>query len=187
MIIYTTAITESDLQQILTLQKENLSEALTIEERQSQGFVTVNHSYDQLKSLNDIEKHIIAKHNDHVIGYLLAMTKQSQFDIPILVPMFDAFGSVLYEDKKVADYNYLVVGQVCIHKAYRGQGILDSCYAAYKKYYNGKYDFAITEIASDNLRSLNAHKRIGFEAIHSYTSPDDTTWVVVLWDWKKVG
>lgn len=186
MIVYTTANTTTDLQQILTLQKANLSEGLTVEEKQSQGFVTVNHSYDQLKSLNDLEKHIIAKHNDNVIGYLLAMTKKSQFEIPILVPMFDAFGSILYENKKVAKYNYLVVGQVCIDKAYRGQGILDHCYAAYKEYYSAKYDFAITEIASDNLRSLNAHRRIGFKEIHSYVSPGNTEWVVVIWDWKKV-
>ncbi len=185
MIVYTTANTTTDLNQILTLQKANLSEGLTVEEKQSQGFVTVNHSFDQLKSLNEIEKHIVAKTNDKVIGYLLAMTKKSQFEIPILVPMFDAFGSILYKNKKVADYNYMVVGQVCIHKAYRGQGILDQCYTAYKEYYSAKYDFAITEIASDNLRSLNAHKRIGFNEVHSYTAPNDTKWVVVIWDWKK--
>jgi len=184
MVNYTTANSLPDLKGILALQKANLAHGLAIEERQTQGFVTVNHSYDQLKSLNDFEKHIIAKHHDIVIGYLLAMTKKSQFDIPILVPMFDSFGSILYENKKVADYNFMVVGQVCIDKAYRGQGILDNCYAAYKKYYGDKYDFAITEIASENLRSLNAHKRIGFKEIHFYIAPGSTEWVVVLWDWK---
>jgi len=184
MVNYTSANSFTDIQRILALQKANHAHGLTIEERQTQGFVTVNHSYDQLKSLNDFEKHIVAKENDNVIGYLLAMTKKSQFVIPILVPMFDAFGSILYENKKVADYNYMVVGQVCIDKAYRGQGILDKCYAAYKECHSDKYDFAITEIARENLRSLNAHKRIGFKEIHTYLAPENTEWIVVLWDWK---
>jgi len=184
MVNYTTANNITDLQAILALQKANLAQGLTLEERQSQGFVTVNHSFDQLKNLNDYEKHIIAKDNDKIIGYLLAMTKLSKFDIPILVPMFNAFGSILYGYRKVDDYNFIVVGQVCIDKEYRGKGILDNCYSAYKNYYSDKYDFAITEIASDNLRSINAHKRIGFKEIHSYIAPDNTEWMVVLWDWN---
>ena len=52
------------------------------------------------------------------------------------------------------------------------------------QYYSNKYDFAITEIAATNLRSLKAHRRIGFKEINTYLSPDKTEWVVVLWDWK---
>jgi L-amino acid N-acyltransferase YncA len=183
MIIYTTANSEDDLNGILTLQKINLAPSLTTAEIESQGFVTVDHSYDQLEKLNHYEKHIIAKDNDKVIGYLLAMTKRSRLDIPVLIPMFELFDAVYYNDKKICKYNYLVVGQVCIDKAYRGQGILDRCYAAYRQHYRPKYDFAITEIATTNVRSLKAHKRIGFKEINIYVSPDETEWSVVLWDW----
>ena len=75
------------------------------------------------------------------------------------------------------------VGQVCVDKAWRGQGILDHCYATYREQYRNKYDFAITEIAGGNLRSLKAHRRIGFKEINKYVSPDKTEWIVVLWDW----
>ena len=61
MIIYTTSATEKELLGILALQKANLAAGLTIDEIQSQGFVTVMHSYEQLKKFNDFEKHIIAK------------------------------------------------------------------------------------------------------------------------------
>jgi ribosomal protein S18 acetylase RimI-like enzyme len=184
MIIYTTANTKNDLEGILHLQKINLARNLSQDEIQSQGFVTVDHTYDQLKKLNDHEKHIIAKDGHKVIGYLLAMTKASKLDISILLPLFDMFDRVSYNHKKISEYNYMVVGQVCIDKAYRGQGILDDCYAFYKKHYSAKYDFAITEIASANSRSLNAHKRIGFKEINVYISPHKTEWSVVIWDWK---
>jgi len=185
MIIFTTSNSKNDLFGILDLQKINLALNLNSDEIQSQGFVTVIHTYNQLSKLNAYERHIIAKDNGKVIGYLLAMTEHSKCDVPILVPMFNIFNLSTYKDKKIVDCKYIIVGQVCIDKAYRGQGILDKCYATYKEYYGDKYDFAITEIAKSNKRSLKAHKRIGFKEIEKYTSPDDTEWVIVVWDWKN--
>ncbi len=185
MIKYSASATIKDLDGIIALQKANLTQQLTKEEIKIQGFVTVHHSFEQLKRLNDHEKHIIAKDNENVVGYVLAMTKQSKFDLPVLIPMFNEFEILLYKNKIIADYNYIVAGQVCIHKAFRGQGIVDNCYATYKNFYSDKYDFVITEIAATNLRSLTAHKRIGFKEIHFYTAPDKEDWIIVLWDWKK--
>jgi len=183
MITYTTSKTQEELEQILALQKQNLAVRLTVEEITAQGFVTVSHRYEDLYKMNEREAHVIAKDNDRVIAYLLAMTVHARFDIPILRPMFEMFEEVMYQQKKIADYNYMVVGQVCVAAGYRGQGIFDACYAAYKNYYKDKYDFAITEIATRNQRSLNAHKRVGFKTIHTYIAPDGEEWNIVLWEW----
>jgi len=183
MITYTTSKTKEELEQILALQKQNLAVGLTAEEIAAQGFVTVLHSFEDLDKMNELEAHVIAKDNDRVIAYLLAMTVRSRCDIPILLPMFGMFEEVTYQYKKIADYNYIVVGQVCVAANYRGKGIFDACYAAYKSYFKDRYDFAITEIATRNQRSLNAHKRVGFKTIHQYTAPDGEEWNIVLWKW----
>jgi hypothetical protein len=186
MINYINALTKEDLLGILYLQKRNLANSLTKKEAETEGFLTVRHNYKALKSLNDIEKHIVAKDNITIVGYLLAMTNQLKLALPILTPMFNLFDNILFANRTISTYTYIVVGQVCISKNYRGQGILDTCYAAYKAYFVTKYDFAITEIASTNLRSLKAHKRIGFEEIDVYLSPDGTEWRIVLWDWNNI-
>ena len=173
-----------DLEGILQLQKHNLPSNLSPEEIKSQGFVTVNHTLDQLTNLNNIEKHIIAKDKDTVIGYLLAVTKASMSAIPVLIPMFEAFNKTSFKGKLIADYHYIVIGQACVDKAYRGQGVFDQLYQTYKEHYSHRYDFAITEIDVTNLRSRNAHKRVGFEEVSTYTSPDDKEWVIVVWEWK---
>lgn len=183
MITYTTSITNDDLEQILELQKQNLAAGLTAEQIASQGFVTVAHSFRDLHTMNSIEEHVIARDNERVIAYLLAMTAHSRFDIPILMPMFDMFERVEYQNKKIADWRYIVVGQVCVAAGYRGQGILDACYATYRNNFKDRYDFAITEIATRNQRSLNAHKRVGFETIHEYVAPDGEGWNIVVWKW----
>ena len=185
MIDYTTAKTDEEILQILELQKSNLPQNLTEEQIATQGFVTVIHSFDTLKKMNMIEQSIIAKDNDRVIGYLLAMTKTSVNDIPALVPMFNEFDKVVYNNKKISGYKYIVVGQVCIAEGWRGQGILDNCYTEYKKHFRDKYDFAITEILDKNKRSINGHRRIGFETVHSYPATGGGEWKIVLWDWKR--
>lgn len=186
MIQYAKASTEADLKGILQLQQQNLASALTEAERSSQGFVTVTHSLEMLQQLNDIEPHIIAKDEDTVIAYLLAMTAQSQDDIPVLRPMFRLFQKVHFAGKTIADFHYMVVGQVCVDKNYRGRGVLDNCYAFYHESFKDTYDFAVTEIAAHNLRSLHAHKRIGFAEVQHYAAPDSVEWVIVVWNWNEI-
>lgn len=183
-ILYKNTNTTEELLGIIDLQKSNLPISISKEEALEQGFVTVQHNLDILKKMNDIEKHTIALDNKKVIGYVLAMTKKSKDDIAILQPMFELFEEIPYADKKVSDYNYMVVGQVCVDKEYRGQGIFDTLYQNYKNDFATKYDFAITEIALKNQRSMTAHNRIGFKEIHRYTAPDLVEWSVVIWDWK---
>ncbi|MEI9954774.1 MAG: GNAT family N-acetyltransferase [Ferruginibacter sp.] len=183
MLVYTTSTTENDLLGIIALQKKNLAINLQHDEITKQGFVTVVHSLDDLQKLNAIEQHVICKDGEKVVAYLLAMTVQSQFDIPVLLPMFNMFEQILYKDNPVSFYNYIVVGQVCVDKNYRGHGILDKCYEYYKTCFSKKYDFAITEIASRNQRSIKAHQRIGFTEIHKYTAPGNEEWSIVVLEW----
>jgi len=186
MIFYATSQDDKDLLGILNLQKKNLPKNLTPEEILSQGFVTVSHRLEDLQKMNAMEQSIIAKENDSVIAYLLAMTEKSKWDIPILVPMFEAFEKIKFLENTLATYNYIVVGQVCVDKNYRGQGVLDKCYALYIERFKDKYDFAVTEIASSNLRSINAHKRIGFKVIHEYIAPNNEEWSIVVLNWNRL-
>ena len=185
MIIYTTAANKADLNAISVLQKANLRKNLSKEDVETYGFVTVDHSLEMLEELHAIEPQIIAKDGAEVIAYVLAMTKKSRYDIPIICPMFEEFDKVIYKGKLVSDYNYMVVGQVCIHKNYRGMGVFEKCFQVYKNTFVDRYEFSITEIAVTNHRSRKAHKKVGFEEIHFYKDVNDTEWVIVVWDWKR--
>lgn len=178
------AETEADLQGILDLQKENLLQNISETEKNEQGFVRVQHNLELLESLNSIEPHIIAKDGDYVAAYFLAMTKMSRNDVPMLVPMFEQFDELYYQGKKVSEYNYMAVGQVCVSKNYRGQGLFFNCYEAYRKAFEQNYNFAITEISISNARSLKAHQKVGFEVIHTFKDEYET-WAIVVWDWGK--
>ncbi|HSF55036.1 MAG TPA: GNAT family N-acetyltransferase [Algoriphagus sp.] len=184
MIQFKSAESREELEGILSLQRINLPQNISDSEKSEQGFVTVHHSFDQLAGMNKIAPHLIAKDGEKVIGYILAMTKASKTLIPVLVPMFEQFDQVIFEGKPVSNYNYLVIGQICVDKNYRGQGIFDKMYEAYKSIFSESFDFAITEIAISNMRSIKAHQRVGFRIIHEF---DDSTqnWAIVALDWKN--
>jgi ribosomal protein S18 acetylase RimI-like enzyme len=188
VIHYKPCETEAELIGILALQQRNLVAALSDEEQNSQGFLTVKHTQGDLRAMNAIEPHIVAldktSNGEQVAGYLLAMTADSRFRIPILVPMFEAFSSIVFRGKPVSESRYIVVGQACVDKAYRGQGVLDACYKTYRETFSPRYDFAITEIASTNTRSLAAHKRIGFQEVFTAPSESNAEWRMVIWDWQ---
>jgi GNAT superfamily N-acetyltransferase len=183
MVQYLPVTTDDELAGILDLQRRNLAPNLTAEEMKSQGFLTVSHTMDILKKMHAIEPSIIAKDGPTVVAYALAMTPASKADFPILDPLFDLFSKIEYKGKKIADYHYMIAGQTCIDKNYRGKGILPKIYAAFVARFRSKFDFAITEIATKNLRSRHAHEKIGFLTVHEYVAPDGVGWRIVVLPW----
>lgn len=180
-VIFQTASTEADLLGILELQSENHLEQISSFE---EGFVTVKHDLQLLKKMNDLAPHVIAKDGEKVVAYVLAMTPALKEDIPVLIPMFEQFNVLTYQEKSLSMWNYLVVGQVCVSKNYRGQGIFDKIYQYYKSTYRNLFDFAVTEIAINNPRSIRAHQKLGFKEIHRFTDELPMDWSIVLWNWN---
>ncbi|TDQ15119.1 hypothetical protein DFQ04_3005 [Algoriphagus boseongensis] len=177
------ASTSSDLEGILALQWANHLSTISSEEKSKEGFVTVRHTMEQLAAMNALAPHIIAKDEEEVVGYILAMTKASRNLVPVLVPMFEQFDQLNFKGKKVAEMDYMVIGQICVGKNQRGTGLFDQMYKAYQEAYSPSYEFAITEIALSNTRSLAAHQRVGFRTIHEFADQTQP-WAIVAWDWK---
>ena len=176
---------DHDINQILALQALNLKQSISSEEADNQGFVTVQHSFDVLKDMNKVEPGTILKEDNNVIGYCLAMSRGFEDELPILANLFAKLDKLTYDNQLISHYNYIIVGQVCIAKEARGKGYFDKMYKGYKANLSSKYDFAITEVADENQRSLRAHYRVGFKTIEKYQNEIGKWWHVVLWDWRQ--
>ncbi len=183
MLLATTVTTTEELQQVLDLQKKYLVGNIGQEEMQSQGFLTVQHTLALLQQMHSLAPSIIIKDGEKVVAYALVMLRECRNLVPALVPMFDSFDRLQWQDKPLSNYRFYVMGQVCVAKEYRGQGLFDMLYQHHRKIYQPQFDFIITEVATRNKRSLRAHERAGFKTIHIYRDELDE-WEVVLWDWK---
>jgi hypothetical protein len=184
MIEFTSAQTEKDLRGILALQQQNLKKNISLEEKSTEGFVTVEHSYEVLASMNAACPSIVAKDGDAIVGYCITMLPAFGQSVPELVAMFNLFSSLKYKNRAIADRNYYVMGQICVAKDYRGQNLFAGMYQAQKKLLSSRFDLCITEVSLSNSRSMRAHSKLGFETIHTFDDPtNNETWAVVAWDW----
>ena len=95
--------------------------------------------------------------------------------------MFEQFGRCRWRGRALTDYRFFVGGQVCVHRAYRGQRLMPRLYHEIRQIVRSDYDLCVTEIAARNVVSLRAHERMGFEAISTYADEQEE-WVLVAWD-----
>lgn len=184
MIRMTTAQFPETLQQILDLQARNLADHLSPAEVADQGFVTLRHDLPFLERLCGPYRHVVAMDGARVVGYALVMLKEFRGDIPVLEPMFEQIDRLAVGDQRLADMSYFVIGQVCVEKGYRGQGVFRGLYEELRERMSGAFDLVVTEVASRNRRSLKAHENVGFWRTLQYSSPDDEQWEIVTWDWR---
>lgn len=183
MINYTNSTSPQDLQQILDLQQANLPKNISTEEAQKEGFVTVEHDLALLTAMNEAYPHIIAKDGNQVVGYALVMAQEFKDRVPVLIPMFEQFDAVDYKGKKMSDYHYFTMGQVCIAKGYRGQGIFQGMYAKMGEQLSDTFDIVLTEVATRNVRSVRAHEKVGFKVLHTYyAAVGNEEWAIVGWE-----
>ncbi|MBW8242306.1 GNAT family N-acetyltransferase [Muricauda oceani] len=174
MVVYKQADTLKELEQILDLQQRNLPKNISAEESTKEGFVTVEHTLDLLKSMNDVCGHIIAVDDDQVVGYALCMHPKFANDIEVLRPMFQEI------DKTIeGQVNYMAMGQICVAKSHRGQGLFRKLYHTMKEKLPEGFDTIITEVDGKNKRSLAAHTAIGFQELKRYHTLDKE-WVIII-------
>jgi GNAT superfamily N-acetyltransferase len=183
MYLATTVSSDKELEQILQLQQKNLKQFVSQEEKESQGFLTMQFNLPMLQQLQTIAPSVIIKYEDTVVAYAMTVTLEGRQAYPDLEPMFVNFGKLQWQGKPLYDYRFYVMGQICVAKEHRAKGLFDRLYQHHKEVYSPRYDFIITEISSSNYRSLQAHKRVGFETIHIYEDNIDN-WNVVVWDWR---
>lgn len=179
----TLAGSSRELQQILSLQDENLIHRIDEEDRSSEGFLTLRHSQDVLEKMHRFGPSVIVKKDEEVIAYALTMYPECRRLIPDLEPMFALFDSLLWKGEPLNNYSFYLMGQVCIAKPYRGKGLFEAMYHFHRHSYQSQFDLLVTEIATRNHRSLRAHLRVGFEVIHIHRDELDE-WAVVGWDWQ---
>ena len=170
---YKASRTESELLQILELQAVNLKQALSEEEQNAEGFVTLQHTLPLLKTMQAAAPQIVAIRDDRVVGYALCLIPDLQGAIPELAPMFH-----MIREQLGPDIQYRVMGQICIAKEVRKQGVFRGLYQCLRKHCGSLP--IITEVAEENTRSLEAHKAIGFEVL-GRRNGDKTPWQVIRW------
>ncbi len=146
----------SHIEGFLTLQEENLLSNIE-ESEHEHGFVTTPFTAEQLQKLIKREHVFVALDEDAVIGYIVCASWQYLSRYPIFEYMVSLFDDVEWKGRDVTDDNSYQYGPVCLHKDYRGRGILIEFFQYVKKRMAQHYPYAMTFVNTRNKRSANAH------------------------------
>src|SRR5688572_10688534 len=114
MLLPSLTSTTQELQQILSLQEENLIQHIDETEMRSQGFVTLRHNLEILEQMHKLAPSVIIKNDNKVIAYALTILQECQQLIPDLGPMFSLLDKLSWKGKPLTDYSYYIMGQICI-------------------------------------------------------------------------
>ena len=167
---------DRDLEAIIALQRA--SRAPT-----KDGFVTVEHSLDILRTMHAIAPSVVARDpHGEVIAYALVMPKETRTLLPILEPMFQMIEQFAPKLGVSPSSRWYVMGQIAVAPSHRGTGVFDALYAKHRTRYQSRFDVVVTEVATRNPRSLRAHERVGFHTVTTYRDATDD-WILLAWDW----
>jgi len=176
--------TLQEIAAIKSLQSLNLKTNLSMEEKMMEGFLTAEYSIEFLELMHQEEPSIIAKDGDQVVGYALVATKSVRHHHKLLESLFEVIDTKKISHQPLVEANYVVVGQLCVAKAYRGIGLSQKLYAFFQKELSDKYQFCITDVDEKNKRSLKAHQKAGFFVLDMLEYGGDK-WNIVAWDWRR--
>ena len=176
---------EGQIREIMDLQKSNVKQVLSHSEIRQEGFVTCQHNFELLRQMNVPHAHTVIVDDGKVVGYALVMLPEWRGKIKVLESMFLQMEQIRFRGKSLDEYNFLIMGQVCIAKSHRGQGLFKKMYQEYSERLSPHFDFCITEVDATNKRSLSAHLAEGWEMLHQYQPGDGHDWVMIIRDWSQ--
>ena len=146
----------ADISGVLNLQSLYLATNLSDEEKKA-GFVTTPFSVAQLEDIIAQEGLFVAKKNDLIIAYIFAGSWQYFSQWPIFNHITSMFSELEFQDFKISTVNSFQYGPICIHKDFRGQGLINPLFELMRLHLQIKYPLSLTFINQINLPSIKAH------------------------------
>ena len=159
-----------DFRQIVDLQNKNLPRVLSDIEMKD-GFLSGEFTSEQFQAMNDNLCVMTCFDNDCFCGFLVAGTIgfNKQFSLP--KTMIDCFPKISYKGKLISEYNPFISGPGCVDRKYRGKGVfanLVQTVLVFLAQQQNPPDLRISLVSSENLRSINAQKKIGMDIIGQF-------------------
>jgi L-amino acid N-acyltransferase YncA len=176
------ASTDREIQQIAALSNANRSTNITEEELAREGFVSWFYTPEILRSINVIAPSVIVMDDNILAGYAITLTGECLHAYPAAAHTYNHVFPLQFKGQALGEQRFYLMGQICVAKAWRGQGIVGALYNGHRQFYSPQFDALVTEISMANPRSLKAHQKVGFETIDRHFE-NGHDWAVVAWNW----
>ena len=180
--------TDKDLIAVKILQNENLKKNVD-PANFAKGFVSVETSAEQLRSINEKYGLVVAKdERDKVVGYSFPLDESLAMEHELLFPFVEEL-KVL---PGLQGRNWFIGGQTCVDKEFRRQGLNTMLTKARWQNMKDKgFDYMVTEIGGPNTVSLAANSHL--KVLKSFLDPNlkdsdgkPFVWNIIGLDLRKI-
>ena len=104
----------NDLLQIKVLNEDNLKINLSQQDQLKYGFLTLEYNIELLLKMNNIEKSIVVKNDNEVVGYAIVTNKRVYGLNKLFDDLIDRVKTLTYGHNNLSNVEYALVGQLCI-------------------------------------------------------------------------
>lgn len=146
----------SDIEGVLALQDLYLVTNLS-EEEKAFGFVTTPFTVQQLTEVIQKQELFLAKDSNQIIGYIFTGSWDFFKQWPIFDYMTQLIPKLNFLDFDITTENTFQYGPICIHKDYRGKGLITTLFELMRINLSQKYPLSLTFINKINIPSTKAH------------------------------
>jgi len=174
----------SDIDGVLALQDLYLISNLS-ESEKTAGFVTTPFTIVQITAVIQEQNLFIAKDKNRIIAYIFAGSWNFFSQWPIFNYMNSLFPTLTYLDFNITTSNSFQYGPICIHKEYRGQGLIKPFFEFMRKYLEIRYPLSLTFINKINVPSTKAHtEKLQWSIIGEFEF-NGNEYFILAYDMKK--
>lgn len=161
--------THDDIDAVLSLHYRYQVDSMNPEDKKD-GFVTTAFTPEQLGALIEKEQGLfIALDGERVVAYVMAASWPFWSVWPMFAFMIGGLGQLCYRGKPLSVENSYQYGPVCVDKAYRGSGVLETVFEFARQQMAPRFPVLVTFINKINPRSFAAHTRkLGLEVIAEF-------------------
>ena len=148
--------TLKDIDGVLALQELYLVSNLTEEDKKG-GFVTTPFTIAQLTEVIEAQNLFVTKDNGKIIAYIFTGSWTFFAQWPIFEHMITLLTDLNFLDFSFTTTNSFQYGPICIHKNYRGKGLILPFFEFMRMHMMNKYPLSLTFINKTNIPSRKAH------------------------------
>ena len=175
---------QQDVSSILAIIKGNLKESLTSREVQK-GFLHYEPTVQELLSLINGLGVVVAKKDGDIVGYLILMSHDDAKNSEFFRPFISSLSKLKYKGRHITEYNFCLYAQVATSVNHRSLKTFRGLYRYADAMLNSRYDVAVGEIDSNNLRSIGMHTKVLHLIDIGTYNTEHNTWHVLLKDYEE--
>ena len=167
---------KSDIEGVLSLQKQNLFGKMPEEELKN-GFVTTPFTTDLIEEIIAKEDGLFVAENEsnEIIAYVFAASWRYFSQWEIFNYMVSRLDQLSFNHKNITTENSFQYGPICIAKSYRGRGIINLIFEEMRVEFVKRYPISITFINKVNIVSEKAHtQKLGWQKIDEFQFNNNT-------------